>query len=164
MKNFVGIVETTAGYFVGVLAIITFVEAVLRYGFQKHIPDGFVIGQMMQGIAICWGISTATYADRHIRVDILYEAVGEGLKRAFDVAAYTIHVLFAALFGAAMTFKVFDILRAGEISSELRIPVWMGYTLASIGIVVAFATALIRWIQVVLGHASTATEGPTANV
>jgi hypothetical protein len=81
------------------------------------------------------------------------------------VAAYTIHVLFAALFGAAMTFKVYDILRAGEISSELRIPVWMGYTLASIGIVVAFATAFIRWAQVVFGHSSTEAEGgPLADV
>ena len=164
MKNFVGVVETTAGYFVGVLAIIVFVEAVLRYGFQKHIPDGFVIGQVMQGIAICWGISTATYADRHIRVDILYEAVGERLKRVFDVVAYSISLMFAALFGAAMTFKVYDILRAGEISSELRIPLWMGYTLASIGLLVAFATAFIRWVQVVFGHSSTDTRGPTANV
>src|SRR5215470_16300252 len=100
MKTFVRIVERTAGYFVGVLAIITFAEAVLRYGFQKHIPDGFIIGQTLQGIAICWGISTATYADRHIRVDILYEAVSSPIRRAFDVIAYTINFAFIALFGA----------------------------------------------------------------
>ena len=164
MNSFVKIVERTAGYFVGVLALITFCEAVLRYGFQKHIPDGFVIGQTMQGIAICWGISTATYADRHIRVDILYEIVGPRLRRAFDLAAYTINLLFAALFAAAMTFKVYDILRAGEISSELRIPIWIGYTLASLGIIAALATATIRWIQVVIGHGSTATEGGGVNV
>ena len=164
MDSFVKIVEKTAGYFVGVLAIVTFVEAVLRYGFQKHIPDGFVIGQTMQGIAICWGISTATYADRHIRVDILYEAVGSFWRRAFDVAAYSINLAFAALFGAAMTFKVYDILRAGEISSELRIPIWIGYTLASLGIVAALATALIRWLQVVVGHGSTATKDGGVNV
>jgi TRAP-type transport system small permease protein len=158
MNTFVKIVERTAGYFIGVLALITFCEAVLRYGFQKHIPDGFVIGQMMQGIAICWGISTATYADRHIRVDILYEFVGPRVRRTFDLAAYTINLLFAALFAAAMTFKVYDILRAGEISNELRIPVWMGYTLASIGIIAAFATAIIRWIQVVIEHRSSAGE------
>src|SRR5262245_57253379 len=105
MQTFVRIVEKTAGYFVGILAIITFCEAVLRYGFGRHIPDGFVIGQMMQGIAICWGISTAIYADRHIRVDILYEFVGNWWRRMFDLAAYTISVAFAGLFGAAMTFK-----------------------------------------------------------
>jgi len=154
MKNFVAIVETTAGYFIGVLALITVTEAVLRYGFGSHIPDGFVVGQMMQGIAICWGIATATYADRQITVDVFYELAGARTRRVFDVLAYTINFLFMALFGYAMTFKVFDILRAGEISNELRIPLWTGYTLASIGILAAVGTAAIRWWQVMFQRQS----------
>jgi TRAP-type C4-dicarboxylate transport system permease small subunit len=148
VNRFVAIVERTAGYFIGFLALVTVGEAILRYGFNSHIPDGFVIGQTMQGIAICWGIATATYADRQITVDILYELAGERVRRAFDVAAYTINLLFLALFGYAMTFKVFDILRAGEISAELQIPIWTGYTLASLGVLTAVVTAAIRWWQV----------------
>ena len=149
MTVFVTFVERTAGYFIGFLALITVAEAVLRYGFNSHIPDGFVIGQTMQGIAICWGIATATYADRQVTVDILYELVGPRTKRVFDVSAYTISLLFLGLFGYAITFKVFDILKAGEISAELRIPIWTGYTLASLGILTAVGTAAIRWWQVV---------------
>ena len=92
----------------------------------------------------------ATYADRQVTVDILYELVGPRLKRGFDIAAHTINLMFMALFGFAMTFKVYDILRAGEISAELRIPVWTGYTLASLGILAAVATAAIRWWLVVV--------------
>ena len=150
MNSFVTIVEKTAGYFIGILALITVGEATLRYGFSSHIPDGFIIGQTLQGIAICWGIATATYADRQISVDVLYEIVGPGLKRAFDTIAHTINLLFMALFGYAITFKVFDILKAGEISAELRIPIWTGYTLASLGILAAVATSAIRWWQVVV--------------
>jgi hypothetical protein len=62
------------------------------------------------------------------------------------------------LFGAAMTFKVFDILRAGEISTELRIPIWFGYVFASLGIIAAVGTATIRWWQVVVQHRSTESE------
>jgi TRAP-type C4-dicarboxylate transport system permease small subunit len=150
VNSFVTIVERAAGYFIGILALITVTEAVLRYGFNTHIPDGFVIGQTMQGIAICWGIATATYADRQITVDILYELSGQAVRRLFDIAAYTINLLFLALFGFAMTFKVFDILKAGEISSELMIPLWTGYTFASFGIVAAVAAAAIRWWRVVV--------------
>ena len=150
MNRFVAIVERTAGYFIGLLAIITFAEAVLRYAFNSHIPDGFVVGQTLQGIAICWGIATATYADRQITVDILHELVSDPVRRVFDVTAYTINFLFIALFGYAITFKVFDILAAGEISAELRIPIWTGYTLASLGILAAVGTAGIRWWQVVI--------------
>lgn len=149
MNRFISIVERTAGYLIGILAIITFSEAILRYAFNMHIPDGFIIGQTMQGIAIFWGIATATYADRQITVDILYELAGHALRRAMDIAAYTINFLFIALFGYAMTFKTFDILAAGEISTELRIPIWTGYTLASLGVLAAVATAGIRWWQVV---------------
>jgi TRAP-type C4-dicarboxylate transport system permease small subunit len=136
--------------FIGILALITVGEAILRYGFNSHIPDGFIIGQTLQGIAICWGIATATYADRQITVDVLYEIVGPPMKRMFDVLAYTINLLFIALFGYAITFKVYDILRAGEISAELHIPIWTGYTLASLGILAAVATAVIRWWLVVV--------------
>lgn len=150
MNAFVSIVEKTAGYFIGVLALITVGEATLRYGFNSHIPDGFIIGQTLQGIAICWGIATATYADRQITVDVLYELVGARFRLVFDIVAHTINLLFMSLFGYAITFKVYDILKAGEISAELRIPVWTGYTLASLGILAAVATAAIRWWLVVV--------------
>jgi TRAP-type C4-dicarboxylate transport system permease small subunit len=149
VDRFIAIVERTAGAFIGALALITFLEAVLRYAFNAHIPDGFVIGQTMQGIAICWGIATATYADRQITVDILYELSADRMRRGLDLAAHTINLLFLALFGFAMTFKVLDILRAGEISSELKIPLWTGYLLASLGIVAAVGAAAVRWWQVV---------------
>jgi TRAP-type C4-dicarboxylate transport system permease small subunit len=158
MNRFVATVEKTAGYFIGFLALITFSEAILRYVFNSHIPDGFVLGQTMQGIAICWGIATATYADRHVSVDIVYAFGSPRLRRAMDIAGYTINLLFMALFGYAMTFKVFDILEAGEISNELRVPVWTGYTLASVGVLVAVVMAAIRWWQVVFEHSS-APEG-----
>jgi TRAP-type C4-dicarboxylate transport system permease small subunit len=152
VNRIVAIVEQTAGYFIGILALITVGEAVLRYAFNSHIPDGFVVGQTMQGIAIFWGIAAATYADRQITVDILYEVVGARLRRAFDVTAYTINLLFLALFGYAMTFKVYDILKAGEISSELEIPIWTGYLLASLGVLMAVLTAGMRWWQVVFNR------------
>lgn len=152
MDRIITVVERTAGYFIGLLAIITFSEAILRYVFNSHIPDGFVVGQMVQGIAICWGIATATYADRHITVDIVYEFSGGKTQRLCDITGYTVNLLFLAMFGYAITFKVFDILDAGEISNDLSIPLWTGYTFASLGILAAFAMAAIRWWRVVVGR------------
>ena len=151
MNKIVECIDRIAGYAVGLLALITFVEAILRYVFAKSIPDGFVLGQMMQGIAICWGIATANYADRHITVDVVYELAGAKLRWILDSVAHTINLLFMALFGYASTYKVFDILRAGEISSDLRIPIWTGYALAAIGVVAALLLAFIRWMQIVFG-------------
>ena len=149
MNRFIVAVERTAGVFLGLVALITFSEALLRYTVSKHIPDAFIVGQMAQGIAICWGIATATYADRHISVDALYTVVGARTKRVFDIIAYTLSFAFFAVFGLMISFKVYDILRAGERSIELDLPIWMGYLVASLGIVVTVVLAGLRWWQVV---------------
>jgi TRAP-type transport system small permease protein len=149
VTRFIGAVERAAGLFLGLVAVITFAEAALRYTVAKHIPDGFIVGQMAQGIAICWGIATATYADRHITVDALYTVVGKRWQRIFDMTAYTINLVFFLLFGFMITFKVYDILRAGERSIDLNLPIWGGYLVASMGILVTVVLAAARWWQVI---------------
>jgi TRAP-type C4-dicarboxylate transport system permease small subunit len=150
VNRFIAAVERTAGAFLGLVAAITFVEALLRYTVAAHIPDGFIIGQTLQGVAICWGIATATYADRHVTVEVLYLASGPRLRRAIDIAAHTLNLLFFAAFGFMMTFKVYDILNAGERSIDLALPIWIGYSLAAVGIMVTFVLATLRWWQVVV--------------
>jgi TRAP-type C4-dicarboxylate transport system permease small subunit len=149
VKRFVSIVETTAGYFIGLLALITVIEAALRYIFRTHIPDGFVLGQLMQGIAICWGIGTATYADRHISVDVVYLMLPSSTRRAFDIFGYTLLVFFMLLFAYGTTYKVFDSMQAGDVSADLHAPMWAGYVLASLGVIAATFLACLRWWQFV---------------
>ncbi len=148
MNKVVTAIERTAAYFIGVLALITFGEAVLRYGFRSHIPDGFIIGQTMQGIAICWGIATAAYADRHISVDIVYTFGSNRFRRICDLVGYTLSFVFLSVFGYAITYKVFDIMEAGEKSEELALPLWVGYSFAAVGILAAVVTTGIRWWDV----------------
>jgi TRAP-type mannitol/chloroaromatic compound transport system permease small subunit len=141
-------IERTAGYFIGTLAVITFTAAVLRYTANLHIPDGFIVAQTLQGIAICWGFGTAIYADRHITVDILYATGGKTFQRICDVTAILLNLAFMLIFAYAMVYKVFDIQAAGEISDDLRLPLWIGYSLAAIGIVAALVMSGIRTWQV----------------
>jgi C4-dicarboxylate transporter DctQ subunit len=150
VQRFVATVERTAGYFIGFLALITVSEAALRYLFNSHIPDSFVIAVTLQGIAICWGIACATYADRHITVEIVYSVVPKWLRRAFDVFGYTLNLLFLSVFGYAIVYKVFDTYAEGEISSEILMPLWIGYSFAALGILAAIVTGAIRWWQVVI--------------
>ncbi len=149
MNRFIGAVERAAGAFLGLVALITFAEALLRYSVARHIPDGFILGQMLQGIAICWGIATTTYADRHVTVEALYTTLNARWQRIFDAAAYSLNFAFFAAFGFMITFKVYDILRAGERSIDLNLPIWAGYLVASTGILVTLILAGARWWQVV---------------
>lgn len=158
MERISNAIERTAGYFIGILAIITFTAAVLRYVFNAFIPDGFIVAQTLQGIAICWGFGTAIYADRHITVDILYATSGHTYRRICDITATVLNFLFMVLFAYATVFKVFDIRAAGEISDDLRIPLWIGYSLAAAGIVAALVMAGIRSWQMIF-HPERALHG-----
>ncbi len=150
MEKIVTAIERAAAYFIGVLAVITFTEAMLRYGLRSHIPDGFIVGQTLQGVAICWGIATAAYADRHIAVDVIYTVASPRFRRICDVVAYTLNLAFLSAFGYAITYKVFDIMAAGEKSEELALPLWVGYSFAALGILATVVTSAIRWWQVVV--------------
>lgn len=141
-------IERTAGYFIGILALITFSAAVLRYTLNVHIPDGFIVAQTLQGIAICWGFGTAIYADRHITVDILYATCGKTFQRVCDVTAILLNLAFMLIFAYAMVYKVFDIQAAGEISDDLRLPLWIGYSFAALGILAALIMSGLRAWQV----------------
>lgn len=152
MQRFVVIVETVAGYFIGLLAVITVFEAALRYIFREHIPDGFVFGQLLQGVAICWGIGTATYADRQIQVDVVYVLTPQPVRRALDLTGYTLNLVFMLFFAWGTTYKVFDTMRAGQVSSELHIPMWTGYVFASLGVLAATVLACLRWWQFITGR------------
>lgn len=159
MTRIITVVERTAGYLIGFLAVITFTSAALRYGLNAYIPDGFVVAQLAQGVAICWGIATATYADRHITVDLLYAFGPDAMRRVFDVVGYTINFIFLALFSYAAVFKAFDTMEMHEASSDLGIPLWSGYLVAALGVAAAVLMAAIRWWQVVLlGY-----RGPTSH-
>jgi len=148
MERITSSIERIAGYFIGTLAVITFTAAVLRYTVNVHIPDGFIVAQTLQGIAICWGFGTAIYADRHITVDILYATAGSKFQRVCDITAILLNLAFMLIFAYAMVFKVFDIRAAGEISDDLRLPLWIGYSLAAVGIIAALVMSVIRTWQI----------------
>jgi TRAP-type C4-dicarboxylate transport system permease small subunit len=148
MERITTSIERIAGYFIGILALITFAAALLRYTVNLHIPDGFIVAQTLQGIAICWGFGTAIYADRHITVDILYATCGTTFQRICDVTAILLNLAFMLIFAYAMVYKVFDIQAAGEISDDLRLPLWIGYTFAAAGILAALVMSLVRTWQV----------------
>lgn len=152
MERFITAVERIAGAFLGLVAVLTFLEAALRYTSLGHIPDGFVLDQLLQGIAICWGIATATYADRHVTVDVLHSFASAGVRRVLDVVAYTLNLLFLAAFAVMINVKVWNTLKAGERSVEIGLPLWVGYFLAAAGIAVAVVLAALRWYQVALGR------------
>ena len=66
MRRLLSATETLAALSLLLIALLTAGNVALRYAFSMQIPDWFDGTQMLQGIAMFWGIALATYYGTHI--------------------------------------------------------------------------------------------------
>ena len=146
-------VDLISGLLLALIALTTFGEATLRYLFAIQIPDAYTLAGYAQAIAIFWGICSATYAGRHITVDLLWEFLGRNGRRVVDVVA----ALFSAIFlGALAWMLIAKVQRAHdsfEMTSVLHWPIWPFIAAAAAGIAVAFVLSLLRTFEMARGGA-----------
>src|SRR5438477_13184286 len=96
-------IEWTAAFFVGLVALDTFVSVLLRYFFNTSIPDAYDFGRYLLGVLIFWGIAATSYRGTHITVDLLWSSVGPKLQRAIDIFA-TLVLFFVVTVQTVMLF------------------------------------------------------------
>jgi TRAP-type C4-dicarboxylate transport system permease small subunit len=144
MNKFIRAVNAVAGMFLGCVAVLTFLVALLRYGFSVTIPDWFNLACMLQGIAIFWGIASTTHEGRHITVDGLWELSRPAGRRAIDLAADALTHVFLAALAWMLVYKVQSTYDSNQISADLGVPLWPFHLVASLGIGVASLLALLR--------------------
>ncbi|MZR11702.1 TRAP transporter small permease subunit [Maritimibacter sp. DP07] len=137
-------IEVFAGYSIGVVALLTFFEALLRYVFRVQIPDAYSFAGLLQAVAVFWGISTATYAGRHITVDILWEALPKSLARWIDVFAGLVSLLFFGLLSVMLFRKILISAGSSEATNQLHVPLWIFIAAAAIGVFAATFLNLVR--------------------
>src|SRR3989304_5099592 len=98
MERLVLWVERLGGASLAAVALLVFVSVVLRDLFSVDLPDSFDFSRYLQGIAIFWGLAVATYRNTHISVDIVWDLSGTAWRRAIDVFAATLNLLFMGVF------------------------------------------------------------------
>jgi TRAP-type C4-dicarboxylate transport system permease small subunit len=144
MDRFIDSIEWIAAFFVGVVALNTFIAVFMRKFFAVTIPDYYNVGQFLLGILIFWGIAATSYRGTHITVDLLWGNVGPRAQRWIDVFA-TLVLLFVV---TVQTYTLFDKVvttRAdGIVTMDLQLPIWPFFLVAWIGDVAAVVLIAFR--------------------
>jgi TRAP-type C4-dicarboxylate transport system permease small subunit len=150
VSRLVILVERLAGLFLGLVVAITFVSVALRYFFNIGVPDWFAFAAAFQAVAIFWGMASTTYRGSHIAVDVLWEALRPPARRRLDIVATTISAVFLLLWAWMLSRKVLqDMTSSTEVTSDLRVPVWIFAVTAAVGIVLAAALVLLRLYELI---------------
>ncbi|MGC4364903.1 TRAP transporter small permease [Hydrogenophaga sp. R2] len=152
MKRLLSATETVAAVFLLLIAVLTAGNVLLRYTLSMQIPDWFDGSQMLQGIAIFWGIALATWYGSHIAVDIVWEHLGPRGRRRVDLVATLITVAFLAPLAWMVWVKVAGTGSQGTM--DLRLPLQWFYSVAAVGATVAVLLGAVRLVQVWQGRAA----------
>ncbi len=144
MDRFIDSIEWIAAFFVGIVALNTFLAVFMRKFFSVTIPDYYNFGQFLLGILIFWGIAATSYRGTHITVDLVWANATPKHQRWIDVFA-TLVLLFVV---TVQTYTLFDKVldtRAGHIvTMDLQVPIWPFFLVSWIGDVSAVLLIAIR--------------------
>jgi TRAP-type C4-dicarboxylate transport system permease small subunit len=155
-------IELAAAGFLAAVTVLTFVSVAARYIFSYGILDSYDFSRLLLGVLIFWGIAVASYRGDHITVDLLWGSVGPRLKRTLDVFSALISLVAMAVFTWMMATKVIDTYKENILTFDLRLPVWIFYCLAWIGLAAAIVLLVVRTIRLIFWPASLAPrEGAT---
>ena len=144
MEHLVRWVERLAGVFLFLVALTTVVTVVSRKLFNYSPPDSFDVARLLLGIAICWGIASSCYRNGHIMVDVVWELAGPRWKRAIDITATSILLLFMAAFACMLADAIGGTYAAHIGTVEMRMPIWPFHAIAGLGIASATLMAAYR--------------------
>lgn len=144
MNRFVNIIEILAGYSLGIVALLVFLEISLRSLLGVQIPDAYTIGSLLQGMAIFWGFATATFAGRHITVDVVWEMCPPRLALLIDTLADLVTVGFFACLAVMLYWKVDSLYRSGEVTNTMKLVLWPFVVVAAVGILSCVILGIIR--------------------
>jgi len=137
-------IEWLAAISVGIVALNIFVSVLLRKFFNTSIPDAYDFGRMLLAILIFWGIAATSYRGGHITVDLLWQAAGPRMKRAIDVFA----TLMLLVFVVVQTTMLFDKVRLTYLDNvltyDLNLPTWPFYAVAWTGDACAVILIAVR--------------------
>jgi TRAP-type C4-dicarboxylate transport system permease small subunit len=172
VDRLIAIIEYTAAGFLAAVTAITFLSVLQRGAlsyfssladagqawagaiagvlFRLTIPDAYDLGALLLGILIFWGLAGAGYRGDHITVDLLWSAVPRVVNRAMTAIADLVTLGCLAVFTWMMGVKVISTRLDNVSTFDLRLPVWLFYVTAWLGLAAAVALLAIRVVRLVV--------------
>ncbi len=149
MDRFIDGIELIAAFFVGIVALNTFVAVFMRKFFAVTIPDYYDFGRLLLGILIFWGIAATSYRGTHITVDLVWGNVSPRYQRLIDIFA-TLVLLFVVTVQTITLFdKVTDTYQSNVLTFDLHLPTWPFFAVAWAGDVSAVLLIAIRTFRLI---------------
>src|SRR5438270_215772 len=149
MDRFIDSIEWIAAFFVGIVALNTFVAVFMRKFFAVTIPDYYNFGQFLLGILIFWGIAATSYRGAHITVDLVWANASPRWQRVIDVFATLVLLFVVTVQTYTLLDKVVSTYDSNLATFELRLPTWPFFAIAWLGDAAAVLLIAVRTYRLI---------------
>lgn len=146
MKKVVAVMSYAGVAAVMGMALLTGVDVVGRYAFNKPVQGGVELVELLMGIIVACGVAVTTAADDHISVDTVFTklpSLGQQVLRVFGGIICTF--VFAILAWQGFNGGI-DAADSGKTTSILKVPISPFQFFLAIGFLVSFMLLLIQTI------------------
>jgi TRAP-type C4-dicarboxylate transport system permease small subunit len=91
-----GLLGAAASAILFAMMLLTFVDVVLRYVFNRPIASAFELTELMLVVLIFAGLPLVSWADEHVTMDFIDRLLSAGVRRRLERG---VHVISAAIMG-----------------------------------------------------------------
>jgi len=129
------------------VALLVTSSVSVRALFNKVVPDAFDLSTLTMAIVVFWGLSVAVHRDEHIRVQLFEKMLSARMRALLDLISQLVVISFFGLLAWLAFGKLVSVFRGGEVTTDLRLPIWIPYAAAWLGLALAVPLGLHRLIN-----------------
>jgi C4-dicarboxylate transporter, DctQ subunit len=115
------------------MTLLTFLQVVMRYGFNSGFPWALELSTVFFAAMIFVGISYGVRTGAHIGVDALVKRFPPGLRRAISIVVVLLCLLYAGLVIYGSWVYVSKMKLIGIEMEDLPVPIWIVRSILPIG-------------------------------
>lgn len=127
----------------GTMTALTFVQVILRYGFQSGIVWSLEATSFLFGWLIVVGMAYGVRTRSHIAVDLLTRTLRPEFRRVVAWIALGASLGYCALMAWGSVTYVSGLIRLGHFAQDIPLPRWLLVMILPIG----FALLAVRLVQ-----------------
>ncbi len=140
------VLNAVAGGTLFLMMLLTAIDVVLRYAFNRPIGGTYEITELMMVIVIFFALAYTQATKAHVSVDFLVARLSKRKQKIIDFLNHALAFAMLLLMTIMSFIKAFQVMTRGEVSPTLSIPVYPFFLLVGLGCA-AMCGELLRQIS-----------------
>jgi TRAP-type C4-dicarboxylate transport system permease small subunit len=145
-------IERVLAYAFIVAVALNFINVVGRYGFGSTILSADELQIFIMVFMTFLGAAVVAWRNRHLRMDVVVNALPAPVRRLVRIAELTAIVVLATFVMWNSTYYAEQMFAIGRVSDTARVPMWIPHGAVAAGFGLMALIGILRLVQILAGR------------